>query len=268
MQMLIRLHDPADMDLIYLKLRYRKRFPGMVRKCLRSHIEGKDSVSNGGYFIEFGDRRIGSFAKHPSEPLLVNLNLRKNEDADIIGFLSEIRDFAKSDVVKNIVRAHYTRFPAELFRGAYVAGRKPEPGVDPDRFGTASEPRAEAVSANEPRNSSEKAIAETSEFSAGKPEREETPAAGGGKERMEKKPFVLKKTERKPESASEPSSPAEKSDSSVSAASEASGTETKIVSAPAVPTDSGRSRKPPIAPPSDGGADDDPFSMLESMMNH
>lgn len=257
MQMLIRLHDPADMDLIYLKLRYRKRFPGMVRKCLRSHIEGRDSVASGGYFIEFGDRRIGSFAKHPSEPLLVNLNLRKNEDADIIGFLSEIRDFAKSDVVKNIVRAHYTRFPAELFRGAYVSGRKPEPGVDPDRFGTEpaldSSAAACAVSPAPIRDSVPESAEKSSE------EIEKTVSDSPSKpERPEKRSFSLRK---KPEAEEKPSETKPK-------ASTPADSEADADSAASAPKVSEKPRKPAPVPPAASEEDDDPFSMLENMMNH
>ena len=125
MQMFIRLYDPGDMDLIFLKLKYRSKFPGMIRSCLRAHVHDEP------YQIRFRGN-VETFAKHVSEPICINLNLRSEKDADVITFLEGIRDYSKSDVIKTIVRSCYEQFPSVLFRPPfigkeYLEGRREKP---------------------------------------------------------------------------------------------------------------------------------------------
>lgn len=113
MQTFLRLYDQVDMDLIFLKLRYRDKFPGMVRNCLKAHITGDE------YRIEFSGK-IQPFAKHPKQPIHVNLNLKPDKDAEILEYLEGIRNFAKSDVIKTIIRSRYIEFPYFLFLPPYI----------------------------------------------------------------------------------------------------------------------------------------------------
>ena len=115
MQVTLRLYDQIDPDLVWLKLRYRKKFPSMIRGCLLSHLNGGD------YTINFSGP-LDTWAKRPEKPMCVNLNLNPVRDADVIEFLKDIRDFAKSDVIKTIVRSRYSVFPSFLFLPPYVGG--------------------------------------------------------------------------------------------------------------------------------------------------
>lgn len=284
MQMFLRLHDPADADLIYLRYRYGKRFPGIVRKCLRAHVE-RDLTGkrpDDGFVITFSGRKIRTFAKHPTEAVGVNLNLKTGRDDDLIGYLSGIRDFAKSDVVKTIVRSRYGEFPFQLFRSPYIDGLEDdssfvESGVRVVR--NDSEESVESTGKDEIRNETEVEDVEAAskdEPTASASETSKTKSnvrsekSGGKKLEISRKRSVAE-YERTSDSENRPHALETKSSETGSkpepVVERKPVEETKPVSEP---NPSSETKKPERRPTDAASVEDanDVFSMLEGMMNH
>lgn len=130
MQLTLRLYDQSDADLVCLRLRYGKRFPRVVRDCVSAHLRGARST------VRFPED-VRPWAKRPRGHVDVNVTFDPERDAAAVEWLAGVRERAKGNVVKTIVRSMYDRFPSELFLPPYAGGGS---GAPPARAAARDDP--------------------------------------------------------------------------------------------------------------------------------
>ena len=108
MQVIIRLYYPADIDLLALKFKYGRRFPGIIKNVLDAFINKKI------YTVSI-PASVSSFARSVKKPVSVKIVLQEGTDDALIHYLSNISNRKRSDVIKLLVRASYQEFPFGLF---------------------------------------------------------------------------------------------------------------------------------------------------------
>ena len=109
MQMPFRLYYPSDVDIIAMKLRYGRHFNKMIRKCLDAYVNGKDFV------LDVPDN-IDRYIRRPEKPIVITLVFDDKGDREVINYLSKIRPYARTDIIRTIIRISYNEFPSWMFR--------------------------------------------------------------------------------------------------------------------------------------------------------
>lgn len=112
MQLLIRLYEPYDLDLIYLRKCGKSGFQEMIRKALRSHLGGE------GFEIEF--ETDGQLNPEDIKTHIISLTINENRDPILCDFIRSIRMFARGDLIKMITRSCYNSFPSFLYSKEFL----------------------------------------------------------------------------------------------------------------------------------------------------
>lgn len=110
MQIPFRLYYPSDVDIIAMKLRHGRKFNRMIRKYITAFVR-EDTECEPMIIPD----NIDSYIRKPDKPIVMTLAFNDEKDADVVKYLNNIRPYARTDIIRTIIRLSYEEFPAWMF---------------------------------------------------------------------------------------------------------------------------------------------------------
>ena len=124
MQYKIRLWNPADIDLIALRIRDGKKLGKTMANCVRGLVRGKPMEDMQILVPAKIWRYVQPLAKADIEEMVVSVSFHDKKDKDVIQWLHSIKKSSRSSLIKNITRLCYDQSPVWVFR---IAGDPASP---------------------------------------------------------------------------------------------------------------------------------------------
>lgn len=121
MQLMLRLYYPEDSDLIAIRTKSGRGFCQIIRDCLNACVSGI------GFSIPV-PQNIARYIRPLDGPMVIAVAFDENNDSHkpLIKCLNDFPAHNRNNIIKSMLRAHFDRFPLEIFLQEISSGTTPK----------------------------------------------------------------------------------------------------------------------------------------------